>query len=67
MPPRDRRRAGRPRVIDRPGFLGRWAEVGPLVLSSTISHGEAARRLGCGHATVLRLLRQAQIPSEAQE
>lgn len=56
-----RRRPGRPRVIDRPGFLAKWAEVGPLVLRGEISHGEAARRLGCGYATVLRLIRQAQV------
>jgi hypothetical protein len=55
-----KRRPGRPRVVDRPGFLARWAEVGPLVLRGEISHGEAARRLGCGFATVLRLIRQAQ-------
>lgn len=55
-----RRRPGRPRVIDRSGFLVTWAEVGPLVLRGEIGHGEAARRLGCGFATVLRLIRQTQ-------
>ena len=54
-----RRRPGRPRVVDRPGFLVKWAEVGPLVLRGEISHGEAARRLGVSFATVLRLLRAA--------
>jgi hypothetical protein len=54
-----RRRPGRPRLVDRPGFLARWAEVGPLVLRGEISHGEAARRLDIGYASVLRLLRAA--------
>jgi hypothetical protein len=52
-------RPGRPRVVDRPGFLAKWAEVGPLVLRGEISHGEAARRLGVSFATVLRLLQAA--------
>lgn len=50
-------RRGRPRVVERPGFSERWAEVGPLLLAGTISHGEAARRLDCSFATVLRLVR----------
>ena len=60
MTPTPKRRPGRPRVVDRPGFLVKWAEVGPLVLRGEISHGEAARRLGCSHATLLRLLRRAK-------
>jgi hypothetical protein len=60
MAARSKRRVGRPRIVDRPGFLAQWAEVGPLVLAGAISHGEAARRLGCGYATVVRLLRQAE-------
>lgn len=55
-----KRRPGRPRIVDSPGFLAKWAEVGPVVLRGEISHGEAARRLGCGFATVLRLIRAAQ-------
>ena len=46
MAARSKRRVGRPRIVDRPGFLAQWAEVGPLVLAGAISHGEAARRLG---------------------
>ncbi len=55
----ERRRIGRPRVVDRPGFLGRWAEIYPDVQAGRISHGKAARRLGIGHASLLRLLRAA--------
>lgn len=54
-----RRKIGRPRIVDRPGFGARWAEIYPEVRSGRISHGRAARRLGIGHASLLRLLRAA--------
>lgn len=55
----ERRRIGRPRVIDRPGFLSKWATVYPEVAAGRLSHGAAARRLDIGYATLLRLLRRA--------
>lgn len=57
----ERRRIGRPRVVDRPGFLDRWAAVYPEVATGRLSHGAAARRLDVGYATLLRLLRD--VPS----
>lgn len=54
-----KKRPGRPRIVDRPGFLSQWAEVYPQIVAGQMSHGEAARRLGCGFATVVHLLRSA--------
>ena len=48
---------GRPPVTAKPGFTERWAQVRPELEAHRISKGEAARRLGIGHASLLRLLR----------
>lgn len=53
---RQGKRVGRPPVTDRPGFAARWAEIRLEVEAGEITHGAAARRLGIGHATLLRLL-----------
>ncbi|HVA21771.1 MAG TPA: recombinase family protein [Candidatus Micrarchaeia archaeon] len=53
---RQGKRVGRPPVTTRPGFADRWAEVRPDVEAGTITHAVAARQLGIGHATLLRLL-----------
>ena len=54
---RDGVHIGRPPVTAKPGFAERWAEVRPELEARRISKGEAARRLGIGHASLLRLLR----------
>ena len=51
---------GRPPVTARAGFDGRWRAVRADLDAGRISRGEAARRLGCGYATLLRLLRAYQ-------
>lgn len=48
---------GRPPVTAKPGFAERWAAIRPDLEARRISKGEAARRLGIGHASLLRLLR----------
>lgn len=53
------KKIGRPRVVDRPGFGASWAEIYPDVQAGRISHEKAARRLGIGYASLLRLLRAA--------
>lgn len=53
---RQGKRIGRPPVITRPGFAERWAAIHSELESGRISRSEAARRLDCGYATVLRLL-----------
>jgi DNA invertase Pin-like site-specific DNA recombinase len=50
-------RIGRPPVTAKPGFTERWAAVQPDLRAGSISKSEAARRLGSGHASLLRLLR----------
>ena len=57
---RQGRRIGRPPVLSRPGFSDKWAIVRAELVSGAISRGEAARRLRCGYATVLRLLEADQ-------
>ena len=55
---RQGRRIGRPPVTARTGFR-EWAEIQVELEEGLISHSEAARRLGCGYATLLRLLQTA--------
>ena len=47
---------GRPPVTARPGFAEHWAEVEAEIRAGRLSKSEAARKLGIGFATVLRLL-----------
>jgi len=47
---------GRPPPTARPEFAERWAALLAAVKAGTITHAAAARRLGIGHATLLRLL-----------
>jgi len=61
---RQGRRIGRPPVTARPGFAERWAAVRAELEAGGISRSEAARRLGVGYATVLRLL-QAEAMAQA--
>lgn len=61
---RQGRRIGRPPVTARPGFAERWAAVRAQLEAGGISRSEAARRLGVGYATVLRLL-QAEAMAQA--
>ena len=49
---------GRPPVTARPGFAEKWAAVRADLEAGRISRSEAARRLDCGYATLLRLLSQ---------
>jgi len=53
-------RVGRPPITARPGFAERWAAVRAELEAGRISRSEAARRLDCGYATVLRLLDATQ-------
>ena len=48
---------GRPPVTARVGFAEQWVAVRAEVEAGRISRSEAARRLDCGYATLLRLLR----------
>ncbi len=50
-------RHGRPRLVDRPGFVERWEAIHTDLRSGRISHGAAARKLGIGYASLLRLVR----------
>lgn len=50
------KRVGRPPVTARPGFGDRWERMRRDVEAGTVSHAAAARHLGVGHATLLRLL-----------
>ena len=47
---------GRPPITARAGFTQQWAEVRTDLEAGRISRSEAARRLDCGYATLLRLL-----------
>lgn len=47
---------GRPRVIDREGFLERFQETVIRIGQGSISRNQAARDLGIGYATLKRLL-----------
>jgi DNA invertase Pin-like site-specific DNA recombinase len=53
---RESRRVGRPPITARDGFAERWAAVRADLDAGRISRSEAARRLDCGYATLLRLL-----------
>jgi DNA invertase Pin-like site-specific DNA recombinase len=53
---RQGKRVGRPPATARPGFAERWTEVRDEVAAGVLTHAAAARRLGIGHATLLRLL-----------
>ena len=53
---REGKHVGRPPVTARPGFAERWAAVRLDLEAGRISRSEAARRLDCGYATLLRLL-----------
>lgn len=55
---REGKRIGRPRVTDRRGFQKRFKSVLERLRSQELSHRKAAKELGIGHATLLRLLRQ---------
>ena len=48
---------GLPPVTARPGFAEKWAAVRAELEAERISRAEAARRMKCGYATLLRLLR----------
>ncbi len=56
---------GGPPVTARPGFAERWAEVQPDVEAGTLTRAAAARRLGIGYATLLRLLDKSQASARA--
>ena len=47
---------GRRPVTAREGFAEKWAPVEPEIRAGRLSKGQAARQLGIGFATVLRLL-----------
>ena len=53
---RQGKHVGRPPVMVRRGFAERRAEVNVELKAGHISRPEAARQLGVGYATVLRLL-----------
>ena len=53
---REGKHVGRPSVMARPGFAERWAAVEPEIRAGRLSKSQAARQLGIGFATVLRLL-----------
>ena len=47
---------GRPPVTARPGFAEQWTEVRDDLWAGRVSRSQAAKRLGIGYATLLRLL-----------
>jgi DNA invertase Pin-like site-specific DNA recombinase len=53
---RQGKHVGRPPVTARLGFAERWAAVRTELDAGRISRSEAARRLDCGYATLLRIL-----------
>ena len=50
------KRIGRPKVIEREGFLQRFLETVSRIGQDGISRNQAARELGIGYATFKRLL-----------
>ncbi len=54
---------GRPPVTARAGFAERWAAVRADLEAGRISRSEAARRLDCRYATLLRLLNIMAVPA----
>jgi DNA invertase Pin-like site-specific DNA recombinase len=61
---RQGRHIGRPKVTDRPEFVAKWESVRPELEAGRISRSEAARRLGIGYASLLRVL-AAKIDDDA--
>jgi DNA invertase Pin-like site-specific DNA recombinase len=57
---REGKHVGRPSVTARTGFAEKWARVRVELEAGRISRSEAARRLDCGYATLLRLLEAAR-------
>lgn len=57
---REGKHVGRPPVTARTGFADKWATVEPEIRAGRLSKGQAARQLGIGFATVLRLLEPAK-------
>ena len=53
---RQGKKAGRPRVTDRPGFEKRFGAILERLESGDISRRQAARELDIGYATLKRLL-----------
>ena len=53
---REGKHVGRPPVTARPGFAEKWAAARAELEAGRISRSEAARRLDCGYATLMRLL-----------
>ncbi len=62
---REGKHVGRPPVTARPGFAERWASVRAELEAGRISRSEAARRLDCGYATLLRLLEAEKLRTSA--
>ena len=60
---RQGKHVGRPPVTARDGFAERWAAVRADLEAGRISRSEAARRLDCGYATLLRLLNIMAVPA----
>ena len=58
---RQGKHVGRPPVTVRPGFAEKWAAVRAELEAGRISRSEAARRLDCGYATLLRLLEPVRV------
>ena len=55
-------RIGRPSGTNRPDFLRQWPAVRAEIAAGNLSRRAAATRLQIGHATLERLLRQADQP-----
>ena len=55
-PKREGKHVGRPPVTARQRFSEKWAAARAELDAGRISRSEAARRLDCGYATLLRLL-----------
>lgn len=53
---RQGKRIGQPPVTTRPGFDRRWAKVREDLEAGRLSRSQAWKRLGVGHASLLRLL-----------
>jgi DNA invertase Pin-like site-specific DNA recombinase len=67
---REGSRLGRPSVLARPGFEGRWLEARMLLVDQQIGKREAARRLKVGAGTLERLLAaqpEVQLLATAEE
>ena len=64
---REGKRIGRPPVMERPGFPGRFSAACKAIESGSLSRRQAAKMLGIGYATLKRLIDARQQQEELTE